>query len=135
MRECAWLAALNGFGFVTGAMMVNFTYLAPARHIVLNQAEEDVEADGMFCAPEVAVVVGEEVHHTLVSCGHFSHTTSCLSALSCSILQGSVLRNCRVFSSTPSCLCIVQLWLSTICSSRRGRASGSQEVKLFCQVA
>ncbi len=55
----------TGVGFVTGATMANFTCLAAARHTVLAQAGWDVEADGMFGAPEVAVIVGEEAHPTL----------------------------------------------------------------------
>jgi len=55
----------TGVGFVTGATMANFTCLAAARHTVLAQAGWDVEADGMFGAPEVTVVVGEEAHPTL----------------------------------------------------------------------
>jgi glutamate/tyrosine decarboxylase-like PLP-dependent enzyme len=54
-----------GIGFVTGATTANFTCLAAARHAVLAQAGWDVEADGLFGAPEVTVVVGEEAHSTL----------------------------------------------------------------------
>ena len=49
-------------GFVTGATMANFTALAAARHAVLRRAGWDVEADGLFGAPPIGVVVGEEVH-------------------------------------------------------------------------
>ena len=55
----------TGVGFVTGATMANFSCLAAARHAVLAQAGWDVEADGMFGAPPVTVVVGEEAHTTL----------------------------------------------------------------------
>ncbi|MDQ2885984.1 MAG: pyridoxal-dependent decarboxylase [Chloroflexota bacterium] len=55
----------TGAGFVTGATMANFTCLVAARHSVLKQAGWDVEADGMFGAPAVTVVVGEEAHPTL----------------------------------------------------------------------
>ncbi len=55
----------TGVGFVSGATMANFTCLAAARHAVLKQTGWDVEADGMFGAPEVSVVVGEEAHPTL----------------------------------------------------------------------
>jgi glutamate/tyrosine decarboxylase-like PLP-dependent enzyme len=51
--------------FVTGATMANFTALAAARHAVLASAGWDAEADGLFAAPPVTVVVGEEVHATL----------------------------------------------------------------------
>ena len=49
-------------GFVTGATMANFTALAAARQAVLRRAGWDVEADGLFGAPPISVVVGEEVH-------------------------------------------------------------------------
>src|SRR2546421_2280064 len=65
LRDVLGLPAETGVGFVTGATMANFTCLAAARHSVLKQAGWDVEADGMFGAPEVAVVVGEEAHPTL----------------------------------------------------------------------
>jgi len=51
--------------FVTGATMANFTGLAAARHAVLQRAGWDVEADGLFGAPPVTVVVGQEAHATL----------------------------------------------------------------------
>jgi glutamate/tyrosine decarboxylase-like PLP-dependent enzyme len=53
-------------GFVTGATVANFTALAAARGSVLRRAGWDVEADGLFGAPEITVVVGEEVHPTLL---------------------------------------------------------------------
>ncbi len=52
-------------GFVTGATVANFTALAAARHAVLHKAGWNVEADGLFGAPPITVVVGEEVHPTL----------------------------------------------------------------------
>jgi len=51
-----------GFGFVTGDTMANFTALAAARHQLLKNMGWDVEANGLFGAPEIAVIVGEEVH-------------------------------------------------------------------------
>jgi glutamate/tyrosine decarboxylase-like PLP-dependent enzyme len=67
----AWLLDLlhlprfSGGGFVTGGQMANFTCLAAARHSVLRQAGWDVENDGLFGAPPVTVIVGEEVHATV----------------------------------------------------------------------
>lgn len=49
-------------GFVTGATTANFTALAAARHAVLAQAGWDVEAKGLFGAPAITVITGEEVH-------------------------------------------------------------------------
>jgi glutamate/tyrosine decarboxylase-like PLP-dependent enzyme len=65
------LAALGlppgaGVGFVTGATMANFAALAAARHAVLGAAGWDVEAAGLFGAPPVAVIVGDEVHVSLL---------------------------------------------------------------------
>jgi glutamate/tyrosine decarboxylase-like PLP-dependent enzyme len=66
-----WLKELFGLpesteaAFVTGGTMANFTALAAARHHVLSEAGWDVEAQGLFGAPPVTVVVGEEAHPTL----------------------------------------------------------------------
>jgi glutamate/tyrosine decarboxylase-like PLP-dependent enzyme len=66
-----WLNALFGFpvgtagAFVTGATMANFTALAASRHHVLAQAGWSVEADGLFGAPPIEVLVGAEAHPTL----------------------------------------------------------------------
>ncbi len=56
------LPAASGAAFVTGGTMANFAALAAARHAVLAAAGWDVEADGMFAAPPVTVVVSDEVH-------------------------------------------------------------------------
>jgi glutamate/tyrosine decarboxylase-like PLP-dependent enzyme len=49
-------------GFVTCATAANFSALAAARHTVLARAGWDVEAQGLFGAPPLTVVVGDEVH-------------------------------------------------------------------------
>src|SRR5436190_7137 len=54
-----------GGAFVTGATMANFTALAAARHTLLARAGWNVEADGLFGAPPITVVVGSEAHPTL----------------------------------------------------------------------
>ncbi len=54
-----------GGAFVTGATMANFTALAAARHAVLARVGWDVEAQGLFGAPPVTVVVGAEAHPSL----------------------------------------------------------------------
>ena len=56
----------TGAGFVTGATMANFTALAAARHAVLAKAGWDVESQGLFGAPYVTVIVGDEVHVSLL---------------------------------------------------------------------
>ena len=55
-----------GGAFVTGANVANFVALAAARHAVLERAGWNVEADGLFGAPPVTVVVGAEAHPTLI---------------------------------------------------------------------
>ncbi|HEX5166244.1 MAG TPA: aminotransferase class V-fold PLP-dependent enzyme, partial [Thermomicrobiales bacterium] len=56
------LPADSGIGFVTGGTMANLTCLAAARMAVLARVGWDVEADGLFGAPPVTVVVGAEAH-------------------------------------------------------------------------
>lgn len=56
----------TGAGFVTGATMANFTSLAAARHAVLEKLGWNVEDDGLFGAPPVNVIVGDEVHVSLL---------------------------------------------------------------------
>ncbi|MDT0215594.1 aminotransferase class V-fold PLP-dependent enzyme [Rothia sp. ARF10] len=51
-------------GFVTGATMANFTGLAAARSAVLHDVGWDVERDGLFGAPPITVLIGEEAHAT-----------------------------------------------------------------------
>ncbi|HYL95994.1 MAG TPA: aminotransferase class V-fold PLP-dependent enzyme, partial [Terriglobales bacterium] len=62
LLEIFGLPADCGVGFVTGATMANFTALAAARHCLLNRAGWDAEADGLFGAPPLNVVVSAEVH-------------------------------------------------------------------------
>ena len=52
--------------FVTGATVANLAALAAARHRVLARAGWDVEADGLFGAPPVTVITGEEAHPTVL---------------------------------------------------------------------
>ena len=60
------LPAESGVSFVTGGTMANFTALAAARHAVLRAVGWDVEGQGLFGAPPITVVVGEEVHVSLL---------------------------------------------------------------------
>lgn len=63
-----WLLELLGLppecavSFVTGATVANFTALAAARNAVLRRVGWNVEADGLFGAPEITVVTGDEAH-------------------------------------------------------------------------
>jgi glutamate/tyrosine decarboxylase-like PLP-dependent enzyme len=64
----AWLLELlalpmdAGVGFVTCATTANQSGLAAARHALLARQGWDVEAKGLFGAPPLRVVVGAEVH-------------------------------------------------------------------------
>lgn len=61
------LPRTSSVGFVTGATMANFTCLAAARSEVLRRAGWDAEADGLFGAPPITVILGEEAHSTVFS--------------------------------------------------------------------
>lgn len=69
----AWLLDLldlprqSSVGFVSGATIASFTCLAAARGEVLRRAGWDVEAEGLFGAPPVHVVLGEDAHSTIFS--------------------------------------------------------------------
>ena len=54
-------------GFVTGATAANFVCLAAARSEVLRRVGWDVERQGLFGAPRVAVLIGEEAHASVFS--------------------------------------------------------------------
>jgi glutamate/tyrosine decarboxylase-like PLP-dependent enzyme len=56
----------SGGAFVTGTTLANFSALAAARHAILARAGWDVEADGLFGAPPITVIVGDEVHVSLL---------------------------------------------------------------------
>src|SRR6201997_5430594 len=68
---CGWLLDILGLpadagvGLTTGCQMAHFTCLAAARHRALAQAGWDVEADGLFGAPPVRVLVGAKAHTTV----------------------------------------------------------------------
>jgi len=53
-------------GFVTCATAANFTALAAARHALLARSGWNVAEDGMFGAPPIEVVVGDEVHASVL---------------------------------------------------------------------
>ena len=67
-----WLAELFSLprgvagAFVTGSSVANMVALAAARHALLARQGWDVEARGLYGAPELRVVVGEEAHVTLL---------------------------------------------------------------------
>jgi glutamate/tyrosine decarboxylase-like PLP-dependent enzyme len=64
--EILGLPATWGGGLVTGATMANFCGLAAARHALLERIGWDVERQGLFGAPPIQVVVGDEVHASVL---------------------------------------------------------------------
>ncbi|HEY0433176.1 MAG TPA: pyridoxal-dependent decarboxylase [Chitinophagaceae bacterium] len=72
MVAAGWLIDLlglhddTGVGFVTGATMANFTALVSARQHLLTQFGWNAAADGLFGAPPITVIVGGEVHVSLL---------------------------------------------------------------------
>jgi glutamate/tyrosine decarboxylase-like PLP-dependent enzyme len=66
-----WLKEVLGLppavegALVTGATMANFTCLAAARNWTLRRHGWDVDAQGLFGAPALTVVLGEEAHATI----------------------------------------------------------------------
>ena len=54
-------------GFVTGATMANFVCLAAARGKVLREVGWDPDAQGLFGAPPIEVVIGDDAHATVFS--------------------------------------------------------------------
>jgi glutamate/tyrosine decarboxylase-like PLP-dependent enzyme len=65
IRDTGGLPDSWSVGFTTGCQMASFTALAAARRHVLGAAGWDVEARGLFGAPEIDVVVGDEAHYTI----------------------------------------------------------------------
>jgi glutamate/tyrosine decarboxylase-like PLP-dependent enzyme len=65
MLDLLGIPADASFGLPTGAGLGNTVGLAAARHAVLARHGWDVEARGLYNAPEITVIVGEEAHATL----------------------------------------------------------------------
>jgi glutamate/tyrosine decarboxylase-like PLP-dependent enzyme len=66
LRGIFHLPLQSAGGFVTSATAANFSALAAARHALLARANWDVEAHGLFGAPPLTVVVGDEVHASML---------------------------------------------------------------------
>jgi len=68
----AWLIDLfelpetAGGALVTGTQMADVTALAAARNALLCNVGWDVESNGLFGAPPISVIVGDEVHATML---------------------------------------------------------------------
>ena len=67
LLELLALPAKASVAFTTGATMANFIGLAVARNEVLKRAGYSLERDGMIGAPRITVIVGTEVHTTVMS--------------------------------------------------------------------
>lgn len=67
MLELLGLPPDASFGLPTGAGLGNAVGLAAGRHAVLARAGWDVEADGLYRAPEITVVIGDDAHATLLT--------------------------------------------------------------------
>jgi len=65
VRQLLGLPEETAGALVTGATMANATCLVAARHALLERKGWDVEARGLFGAPEFRVVIGEEAHASL----------------------------------------------------------------------
>jgi len=67
MLDLLGLPTTAGVGFPTGAGLGNAVGLAAARHAVLARVGWDVEALGLYGAPEIRVVIGGDAHGTLLT--------------------------------------------------------------------
>ena len=65
---CSWVIDLlnlpseSGTGIVSGGTLANSAAVAAARNDLLRREGWDVEANGLFGAPEISVVIGAEAH-------------------------------------------------------------------------
>jgi glutamate/tyrosine decarboxylase-like PLP-dependent enzyme len=65
LKEALGLPAVAEGALVTGATMANFTCLAAARNWTLQRHGWDVDRHGLFDAPALTLVLGEEAHATI----------------------------------------------------------------------
>jgi glutamate/tyrosine decarboxylase-like PLP-dependent enzyme len=61
----------SSVGFVTGATVANFVCLAAARDEVLRKVGWNADADGLFGAPPITVLIGDDAHTTVFSALQF----------------------------------------------------------------
>ena len=66
LKEILPVAKDSVVGFVTGDTVANFCGLAAARHSILKKQGWNVEANGLFGAPPIKVVIGEQAHGSLL---------------------------------------------------------------------
>jgi glutamate/tyrosine decarboxylase-like PLP-dependent enzyme len=65
LQDIFHLPVQSAGGFVTCATAANFSALAAARHALLGRVGWDVERLGLFGAPPLTLVVGDEVHASM----------------------------------------------------------------------
>jgi glutamate/tyrosine decarboxylase-like PLP-dependent enzyme len=62
VKELLALPDQASFSFTTGCQLAHMTGLAAARHALLRREQWDVESDGMFGAPPIAVMTNDQKH-------------------------------------------------------------------------
>lgn len=67
MLDLLGLPATASVGLPTGAGLGNAVGIAAGRHAVLQREGWDVEARGLYGAPEISVIIGEEAHATALT--------------------------------------------------------------------
>src|SRR6187397_1772551 len=67
MLDLLGLPAGASVGLPTGAGLGNAVGMAAARHRLLQRAGWDVEASGLYGAPEIVVMIGDEAHATVLT--------------------------------------------------------------------
>jgi glutamate/tyrosine decarboxylase-like PLP-dependent enzyme len=67
MLELLGLPATASIGLPTGAGLGNAVGIAAGRHAVLQREGWDVEARGLYGAPEITVIIGDEAHATALT--------------------------------------------------------------------
>ncbi|MCA0434052.1 MAG: aspartate aminotransferase family protein [Proteobacteria bacterium] len=71
LLELLHLPGQASVGFVTGATVANMVCLAAARGEVLRRAGWDADSQGLFGAPPVSVLIGDDAHTTVFSALQF----------------------------------------------------------------
>ena len=67
MKELLGIPAEASHGLPTGAGLGNAVAMAAARHALLERAGWDVEARGLYGAPEIEVLIGADAHATVLT--------------------------------------------------------------------
>ena len=65
LKELLHLPRESSFAFTNGCQLAHFTCLAAARHHVLQRVGYDVNEQGLFNAPQIRVICGEQRHGSI----------------------------------------------------------------------